>query len=591
MADNSDFSQKELEVIKNTWAKPVITGEYPNISFYSYTAMTDKMKAQTLHRNLGAIDNVCDTVFVPTDDDLYSTYRKTYCTLRTIEPLIKRYRYDYIFKTDLCTYVNVPLLDEFVQSYVQENEEVIYTGKIKSAKYAIGPKPFCLFADKSSMLFPVRPYFNVLTEIKYRTDAIRNDKVKCPEFWNTYRMNVDENAMGFIIDNYLMSMNRDHYEYYRDWNMRTFTDLDEDMWHKQIVMNMRQSKCHCGELSDICYVHDVVTDWYLDNKKPDLSYILNYMYSSKCPKIYVVDEDKDSDEYNMISFNDYKQVFSKGTLDISLNISSSNSGNSVSGSNSGICPTYPTDDGSPNQCYHYSYLDYFNIPHHHIDNCLYHYDDAVVTIPTQSSNQNSQNFNSNNVSSQNSSINDDYINPNKGIHVNVGKKPHVCVNTVPDISCDCDRPIIDSVRMCICDNGKHHYVTMYPGGNHHCDENLDNEYIHKHNCHCNCGDSSVVPDSSNEDPSVPEITIPDVSIDLEPSAGCNCDSSSIWCNCVCDEHKWWHNSSTDVSCPCCDTSVPTNVLAYGIPEKTIEEKIQEIKYMLDAAGGNMPFGF
>lgn len=416
-ADNSEFSKKSLELIGRTWAKPVLDGKYPNITLFAYTAMSDDILCRTIHANRGIVDNASNTVYVPAPDDMYGSFKKTYLTLKTLEPYIKRCRIDYIFKTDLSTYVNIPLLDKFVQDYIQDGEEVIYTGRIKSSRYAIGPQEFCLYADKSSILFPVRPYFNVLTQAKYRNDAIRNDKVNAPEFWNNYRMNVAENAMGFIIDNYLIEYQKEMSDFYRDWNMRTFTNIDEDMWHKQMVMTVGSS-CACKEceLDDMQYVHDVVSDWYLDGNKPDISYIQNYLYSSRCPKIYCVDEKEDSEKWTVLSLDQWKNVYEKKSLETVIP-DNNEPGSSNQGSGSSEWPS--------GQCFHYSYLDYFNIPHHHFDNCPYHYNDCNHSHVNEG-NQSNSNSNSNTNSSSNDFDFDtsEDLNSSNGGHINKGRYCH-----------------------------------------------------------------------------------------------------------------------------------------------------------------------
>ena len=537
MADNSDFSRKEQSVVESTWARPVIDGKYENIMYYAYTAMDDDMRENTAHKNLGVIDNVCSTIFVPTDDDLYATYKKTYVALKTLEPVIRRYRFDYIFKTDLKTYVNVPLLNEFVQTYINDFEEVIYTGLIKSAKQAIGPRSFCLFADRSSMLIPVKPYYNVLTELKYRSHALKNDTVKCTEEWDAYRKNVDENAMGFIMDNYLMALGRDHYEYYKDWNMRTFDEIEESEWHKQIVMNIRHCRCHICEFDDHRYVHDIVNDYYRDGGKPDLTYMLNYMYSTKCPKIHIVDEDVDSENYKQVSLNEYKNIFETGKFDLIDNSGTTVNKPSKPSSGTAICPDNGFPVGGVDQCYHYSYLDYFEIQHHHVDNCIYHNvnESYPAVKPGTSGNVTDSSNNFGGDSGEDSDIKNPGTHPDGDRHNNWHYKHHHkdCVCNVPDSS------VSDSSNDCSCHRHKHnHKPWNWPCHNRP-----------PHDCSCDC--------DGKQDSSVPDVSVPVVE---NPSTGnspctctnnvdkdghhtnssCACDTDDIWCNCKCDGHNWYH---------------------------------------------------
>lgn len=515
-ADNTEFSKKALSLIEKTWAKEVLAGAYPNISVYAYCAMTESMLNRSMHKNLGIIDNRSNTVYVPAEDRIYGSFKKIYLTLKTLEPVIKRNRFDYIFKTDLSTFVNVPLLDKFVQEYIQDGEEVIYTGRIKSSRYAIGPQQFCLYADRSSILLPVRPYYNVLTQAKYRNSAIQNDKVIAPEYWEEIRMNVDENAMGFIIDNYLIEYGKSQSEFYRDWNMRTFDNMDEDMWHKQIVMNVRHCSCKDCELDDMQYIYDVVSDYYFDGNQADLSYILNYLYSSRCPKIYCVDEKSDSENYTVLNLAQWKEVFSVKSLetvipDKSENNSSSNNSNS----------------GGASQCYHYSYLDYFNLPHHHYNNCPYNQGDSNYSHGNSSST--GSNSSASNSSNSNDDFGDENLNENKGCHVNTGRPCHCCnedkVWPDPD-----DFGDEDEKKGC----HKHHKC-----------EHKDDNWYHKHrlsckeDCDCN-KEEDKQPEKPAEKP--------------EDKPSCDCNNDDIWCNSNCHGHDWWHNE--DGKCECPDSCEP-----------------------------------
>lgn len=105
-ARNESFFGKEVEAIEETWAKTIIEGNYDNIDYFSYTAMTEEQRENTTHTKLGAIDTNCNSVFVPTEDDMMHTYEKFHSMLKTLSYKIKKY--DYVLLTTTNVYVNVP---------------------------------------------------------------------------------------------------------------------------------------------------------------------------------------------------------------------------------------------------------------------------------------------------------------------------------------------------------------------------------------------------------------------------------------------------------------------------------------------------
>lgn len=70
------------------------------------------------------------TLLVPTDGGLGDTYNKTYCAFSWVTRNIK---YDYIFRTNTSTYINIDLLNSFVQTLNNPNEiwggELIYNAE------------------------------------------------------------------------------------------------------------------------------------------------------------------------------------------------------------------------------------------------------------------------------------------------------------------------------------------------------------------------------------------------------------------------------------------------------------------------------
>ena len=69
---------------------------------------------------------------------------------------------DWIFITNTSTYVNVPLLNAFVQELA--DDKMIYSSRVISPKYMSGPFQWCFYPEGSGILFNKFPWFDVLMD-------------------------------------------------------------------------------------------------------------------------------------------------------------------------------------------------------------------------------------------------------------------------------------------------------------------------------------------------------------------------------------------------------------------------------------------
>lgn len=111
-----DFIEEE-KVIKETWAKPIIDGKYPNVSFISYRGVNG-IKDQ--------IDNESHVLFLNSKDERGDTYTKT---IKAFDYLLKNNDFEYIVRMNTSTYVNVDLVISLINS-LNENESSIFGTRI-----------------------------------------------------------------------------------------------------------------------------------------------------------------------------------------------------------------------------------------------------------------------------------------------------------------------------------------------------------------------------------------------------------------------------------------------------------------------------
>ena len=85
MGCNDPYYLKQWDNIKQTWAKPILNGEYPDLDILMYTSSGT---------NEYALDNKNHTLFVPANDSLTGTFEKTYKVIQALNML--NIDYDYI---------------------------------------------------------------------------------------------------------------------------------------------------------------------------------------------------------------------------------------------------------------------------------------------------------------------------------------------------------------------------------------------------------------------------------------------------------------------------------------------------------------
>ena len=118
MSCNQEAFLNEENTIKETWAKDIIEGKYPNITWYAYR--------NTLHDKPYDMNNI---IYVPENDDRSHTYQKTIACFKYINDHKEKFDFDFIVRTNTSQYVNVELLNKFVED-LDSNDETIYTSQI-----------------------------------------------------------------------------------------------------------------------------------------------------------------------------------------------------------------------------------------------------------------------------------------------------------------------------------------------------------------------------------------------------------------------------------------------------------------------------
>ena len=138
MSCEDTFFTSQEEAIKETWAKDIIEKKYDNIDFYIYKGNAEKH----------VLDKKNHTLYLNCEDDIDNTFKKTYYALSLMS---KNIEYDYIFRTNTSTFVNVDLLNSFIQSL--EDDSILWTSDIYSLTESLCPYPLYLYGRGNGLLF------------------------------------------------------------------------------------------------------------------------------------------------------------------------------------------------------------------------------------------------------------------------------------------------------------------------------------------------------------------------------------------------------------------------------------------------------
>lgn len=119
LCSNIERYKREKSLVKETWGKPVLDGEYDNLDLWFYTASDHDY-----------IDITNHMIYVNSADTLYDTWEKTY---KCFDILNKFFDYDYIFRTNTSTVINIQLLSKLLESDIL-NENICYSVDIVNPK-------------------------------------------------------------------------------------------------------------------------------------------------------------------------------------------------------------------------------------------------------------------------------------------------------------------------------------------------------------------------------------------------------------------------------------------------------------------------
>ena len=265
MSCDKEFFSNQEELIKQTWAKDIIDGKYPNIDIVFYIGCPVINETYS--------DDDLKTIVLKCEDDLDNTFKKT---IRAFEYIDNNYEYDYIFRTNTSTYVNVQLLNEFIQSITDDN--ILYGSEIYSLSESTCPYPLCLFVRGNSIILS-KKHIDILLKDSYPL---------------LYLNLCDDYTIGNIINSYWIKQNIDYTQYIRGvphgWYKCTFTEIknnhslctyyntntDINFLSQFITIQIRNYNDRSLETKHYLELHDLFSTYKLTEKDEAINKVIEY---------------------------------------------------------------------------------------------------------------------------------------------------------------------------------------------------------------------------------------------------------------------------------------------------------------------------
>lgn len=175
------------EIVKETWAKDIIDGKYgENVNFLLYDGW----------ENDNQLDIKNNILHVRCEDDSDNTFKKTYYALKFIQ---NKYNYDFIFRTNTSTYINVPLVIKLIE-HLDETSiyDQLWVAELMSLVESNVPFPLNIYGRGNGLLMS-RKIINILINegFPYLYDEVCDD-IQIGKILNSYWMKQKENYLDHI---------------------------------------------------------------------------------------------------------------------------------------------------------------------------------------------------------------------------------------------------------------------------------------------------------------------------------------------------------------------------------------------------------
>lgn len=391
-----------FEHIEHTWAADILdqtvtdpeTGEkisrYQNIELFAYGPVTEDLRGKTPHRSIGIVDKECNMICVDSNDTLFDTFGMLSTTLRTL--MYKIRDVDYILVCSARTYVNIPLLNTFV-NFIPDNDMIVWSGRLIAALKMSGPYSYCLYPEGVSTMLIPRMYIPYLTDKRYRTRVALNDHVAVTgeKYWTAYKHDIWDTATGCCINEALLHKGGnyksddeseedvyepvfirpedsvffegivyDHTKLYMSYPVNDYNRIFPGLWRNHIALRIPEET-----EDDVCRVlreiHENIHEYYTENDyntDDAMRYISEYLNNPQNPEITMSTDKPDCclDDAEKLNYDDYHKWLEDNTDVPNLEV---NEDGEFVPEGEGTSKTIGKKQTSENT--HPTYAEYFNI--------------------------------------------------------------------------------------------------------------------------------------------------------------------------------------------------------------------------------------
>ena len=187
MSCNKDVFIDEERAVRETWLKDVIDGKYENIDYMIYRGDEDLLNHK-YEKDKHLLSLRCE-------DDYDHTFKKSYYAFYLLKKIFGEY--DYIFKTNTSTYVNVPLLNQFIQEL--DNDDDYYSSDVYSLSNIAAPAPLDLYGRGNGLILSKKHIDTIITEgISFLYITNGPDDAYISNILNSYWIKKKENYIDHI---------------------------------------------------------------------------------------------------------------------------------------------------------------------------------------------------------------------------------------------------------------------------------------------------------------------------------------------------------------------------------------------------------
>lgn len=271
-ADSELFNNLE-EVSNRTW-RNIDTEKYKNIDvqFWTYTDAKPNQKT--------SVDTLNHIIYIekdPNKDWNYRTYSKTIFAIRELKKL--GIDYDYIIRTNNSTWINIPLINEFLA--YQEDDSQLFVGRVYSAFWSA----FNLYGGGELLCLHKRN-IDILDSMSPDPKAVEDKIQGC-----------DDNIIGGLWNQRLINLGLAQTEYIHSLEDEMFYEIEipNDIDFTHVAYQIKTYHDLSDELSfrikyDVKKMEEVDRQWRNNNNSIDDLYKKMLEYYDK--NVYVINVNK-----------------------------------------------------------------------------------------------------------------------------------------------------------------------------------------------------------------------------------------------------------------------------------------------------------